>query len=380
MTKEYPAQSLIQASLKHATPAFWFSGKRIKANYHRFTKGLPGVKVFYPLKVNPDPRIAKLLAQEGAGFDAASIGEIRIAIKIGVSPERIIFTTPVKSINEIRAAYKIGVRVFAADSLMEIDKLAHSAPGCKVLLRIQTTNKGSQWPLSRRFGAEIKQAPNLLQFIADQKLTPFGITFHVGSQCTNILNWKLAIRQVAKIIETYEKKNGQDIKVIDVGGGFPVCYKKDVPSLESIFSVITDEIKKCFKDREIEIWTEPGRAIVADAAFATTTVIGRTKRGHKNWLFCDLGTFNGLLELIEPSSKGFAYELYAPAGKNSNGKEKHFILTGPSCDGDDILAENVELPNIGVGDRIYFLKTGAYSMAYSSSFCGNAKPKVYLIE
>lgn len=379
MKGSYP-KSLILESQAHATPAFWFSGKRIRENYHRFSHGLPGSKVFFPLKVNSEPEILKILAEEGSNFDAASLGEIKILRKLGISSDRIIFTTPVKAPDEIKAAHKEGVRIFVVDSLMEIAKLAQLAPGSKVMVRIQTTNKGSQWPLSRRFGAEPKQAPSLLQYIVDQKLIPYGITFHVGSQCITPKNWQMAIRKAAKIIKDFEKKNGTELQALDVGGGFPVCYKKDVPSLENIFEVIRREIKAQFGNRKIDLIVEPGRSIVADSAFAVATVIGRMKRGRNNWLFCDLGAFNGLLELIEPSSKGFGYELYAPTDtRNGNGKQKRFILTGPSCDGDDILAENVELPNIGVGDRIYFLKTGAYSVVYGSKFCGNTVPKVFVV-
>ena len=183
----------------------------------------------------------------------------------------------------------------------------------------------------------------MLQFIADQKLIPYGIAFHVGSQCLNTNNWRDAIRRSAKIFNDFEKRNGYELKVLDVGGGFPVCYTKPVPSLEEIFDLIRHEVEKSFKDKQIELWLEPGRAIAADAAFAVTSIIGRTKRGHNHWLFCDLGAFNGLLELIEPSSRGFRYELYAPIlknGKRGNGnnsnKQRTFILTGPSCDGDDV--------------------------------------------
>src|SRR3989338_11595362 len=126
MADDFHPNSLITESQKHSTPAFWFSAKRLKENYHRFLKELPGAKIFFPLKVNAYEPILKLLQQEESSFDAASLGEIKILLKIGVSPEKIIFTTPVKPRSEIKAAYKVGIGVFVVDSLMEIDKIAHA--------------------------------------------------------------------------------------------------------------------------------------------------------------------------------------------------------------------------------------------------------------
>src|SRR3989344_177206 len=244
MLSDYPAESLIKESSRKATQAFWFSEKRIKSNYHRFLKGVPGLKIFYPPKVNANADILKLLSKEGSNFDAASLGEIRLLSHLKISPDRIIFTTPIKPINEIHAAYKKGVRVFVADSLMEIDKIAKAAPGSKVLVRLQTSNKGSQWPLSRRFGVPTKQAAQLLQHISDWKLVPYGLCFHVGSQCTNVQNWRDAIRHCFKVMKEFEKKGGVELQVLDLGGGFPVCSTKPVPSLENIFDVIKHEVAR----------------------------------------------------------------------------------------------------------------------------------------
>ncbi|MFA7286381.1 MAG: type III PLP-dependent enzyme [Patescibacteria group bacterium] len=385
-TKELGLAPLIAKSETRETPAFWFSKRQVAANYQRFRRGLPNVKIFFTLKSNAVPAVVHVLVQEGAHFDVASLGEIRLLRKLKVSPERMFFTTPVKIPAEIRAAYRIGVRHFVADSMMEISKLARYAPGSNVFIRFRTSNKGSQWPLSRRFGAETSQVLGLLQFTVEQRLVPYGLAFHVGSQCSNVQNWQQGIRRAAALVNTFKQKSGYDLKVIDIGGGFPVCYTKDVPSLETIFSAIQQSVKRYLPG--LEIWAEPGRAMVADTGFAVTTVIGRTKRGRDNWLFCDLGAFNGLLELIEPSSRGFAYEIYAPVNKvngsakrvsNGNGKKKMFTLTGPSCDGDDIIIEHVNLADIGVGDRIYLLKTGAYSIMYASKFCGNKQPKVHVV-
>ncbi len=154
---------LIARSRRHPTPIFLLSTARVRENYRRFTAGLPGCRVFYALKANSHPVVLAALRDDGSHFDAASLFEVRLLLEIGVPPERIAFTTPVKPIGEIRRAAVLGVRDFVADNPVEIDKLAEAAPGCNVLIRIQAANTGSQWPLSRRFGAQAREAVALLR-------------------------------------------------------------------------------------------------------------------------------------------------------------------------------------------------------------------------
>jgi ornithine decarboxylase len=119
--------TLIARSRRHPTPAFWISAGRVRSNYNRFARGLPGFRVFFPLKACSHPSVLGTVFQEGASFDAASLLEIRILTGLGVPAERIAFTTPIKPAGEIRRAAGFGVRCFVADCAMEVEKLAAEA-------------------------------------------------------------------------------------------------------------------------------------------------------------------------------------------------------------------------------------------------------------
>jgi ornithine decarboxylase len=165
---------------------------------------------------------------------------------------------------------------------------------------------------------------------------------------------------------------------VNIGGGSPVRYLSDVPALEQLFAVIRAEVQSLFPQRSVELWVEPGRAIAGDAAIAATSVLGIARRHNRNWVFCDLGAFNGLLELIEPSNRGFEYEVRSDR-RRDDGDVREYVLAGPSCDGDDVLARKVKLPALAPGDRLYFLKTSAYSFVYAPTFCGNARPQIHVV-
>lgn len=370
---EHLAQ-LIARATDRPTPAFWISQRRVLHNYAAFEKGLPGARIFYPVKVNPHPALLRLLDAAGASFDAASLAEILLLLSLQVEAEKIAFTTPVKRVDEIRDAANCGVDTFVADNEEEIHKLAAAAPGSRVLIRLKTRAAGSQWPLSHRFGAEPETATVLLALAARMKLVPYGLAFHVGSQCTRIESWTDAVEDALAVAENFERTCGQPLRVLDIGGGFPVRYTSSVPGLAAIFAAISRSTSGC----RLQIWAEPGRALVGDAAIATTAVIGQARHGDSTWLFCDLGAFNGLLELIEPSSLGFSYEILSQPIR-SGAPMQRYGLAGPSCDGDDVIARSAVLPAVKTGDRLHLLKVGAYSIAYASRFCGNAEAAVYLV-
>jgi ornithine decarboxylase len=369
---------LIEASRRRRTPAFWASKERLVENYRRFEHGLPDMRVFYAMKANPAVPVLATLRDVGASFDAASLGEVRTLLRLGVSPDRIAFTTPVKPEAETRRAYQLGVRLFAADSADEVHKLARAAAGSRVLVRLQTAPRGCLWPLSQQFGLEPSAVPELVDLIAANGLDPYGLTFHVGSQTTDPESWVLAIRHCANVWQACEKR-GHRLHVLDLGGGFPVEYLEPVPSLEEIFGRIRTEIDRHWLHDDPELWVEPGRAIVADAIVAVTSVIGTVRRNGLHWVFCDIGAFNGLLELIEPSSDGFQYEVWADTGGSEARATHRVTLVGPSCDGDDKIGKEVELPTLREGDRVYFLRAGAYSYACRSPFCGNRAPRLHVV-
>ncbi len=200
-------------------------------------KGIRNCRVYYAVKANPHIEIAGLLDRPGMNYEIASEGELKILSALGVKPGRIISSNPVKSPAFIKHAVDYGVDYFAFDSVAEVDKLAAYAPGCNVYVRLTVPNEGSEWPLSKKFGIEPDTAVELLLYARERKLNPVGITFHVGSQCTNIYNWSMALDKVSSVWSSAESV-GIRLKVLNIGGGYPIRYTKEVIDIQSIEEMI----------------------------------------------------------------------------------------------------------------------------------------------
>ena len=332
-------------------------------------KHIRNAKVFYAIKANPDPQILALLNDMGVGFEIASEGELEMLAPLGVDPEQIITSNTMKSPRFLECAAQYGVRYFAFDSHDEIEKLARYAPGSSVYVRLSVPNEGSEWPLSKKFGVDMNEAAELLVRARDKGLLPVGITFHVGSQCTNVYNWDTATELARELWDDAEK-NGIKLDLLNIGGGYPVRYTREVADIETIDKRIDDLLRKKFPEN-IRVFIEPGRAMVGDAGIFVATVIGRAKRADENWLYIDVGVFSGLMESVG----GIKYTYITGNGSS----KKKWILAGPSCDSFDVIEHDVELSEPAVGDRFLILASGAYTTSYASTFNGFSVPKTILI-
>lgn len=332
-------------------------------------KGIRNSKVFYAVKANPDIEVLKLLNSLGTGFEIASEGELQMLASLGVEPERIITSNPVKTFKFLEQAVDYGVNYFAFDSTVEVDKLARYAPGCNVYVRLTVPNEGSEWPLSKKFGVEPDEAAELLLYAKQKGLNPVGITFHVGSQCNNVYNWHAAVDKARDVWETAEQ-NGIKLRLLDIGGGYPVSYTKNVVDIQTIDRKVDKAIFQKFP-ADVEIFIEPGRAVVGDAGVFVSTVIGKARRGDENWLYIDVGVFNGLMESVG----GIKYTYVV----GSRSEPKKWTVAGPSCDSFDVIDRDVELPEPEIGNRVLILSSGAYTISYASEFNGFSIPKTILI-
>ncbi len=332
-------------------------------------KGIRNSKLFYAVKANPDKEVLKLVNSLGAGFEIASEGELQILASIGVEPERIITSNPMKTFKFLGQAVEYGVNYFAYDSMAEVEKLARHAPGSNVYVRLSVPNEGSEWPLSKKFGVEMEEATELLLQAKDKGLNPVGITFHVGSQCNNVYNWNTAVDKALDVWESAEQR-GIKLKVLNIGGGYPICYTKSVVDIASIEEKVNKAISRKFPE-DVEVFLEPGRAVIGDAGIFVSTVIGKARRGDENWLYIDVGVFNGLMESI--GGIKYAYAV------GSRSEVKTWTLSGPSCDSFDVVDRKVELPEPEVGNRLLILSSGAYTISYASEFNGFSIPKTILL-
>jgi ornithine decarboxylase len=330
---------------------------------------IQNAKVFYAVKANPDKEVVRFLDGLGMDFEIASEGELAILSSLGVNGDRIISSNPVKSLRFLHDAVSYGVDRFAFDSEAEVDKLSVHAPGCRVYIRLSVPNEGSEWPLSKKYGVEIENAVRLLQYAVKKGLIPVGITFHVGSQCLNVYSWDTALDKSRQLWKAAGDR-GIELSVLNIGGGYPIRYTKSVMDIEDIEDKINRSIFSRFPDN-IEVHLEPGRSVVGDSGIFVTSVIGKALRGDENWLYLDVGVFNGLME----SLGGIKYSYIV----DNRGEVKKWTVAGPSCDSFDVMDSDVELPEPLIGDTVLIPSSGAYTVSYASEFNGFSVPKTILI-
>ena len=347
--------------------------------YQALRHYLPLARVFYAVKANPAPEIVKLLRGLGSSFDVASRGEIDLCFGQGVAADRISFGNTIKKERDIAYAFERGVRLFAFDSRAELEKLARQAPGARVFCRILVECEGAEWPLSRKFGCAPEMAVELLRAARAAGLDPYGISFHVGSQQTNLDQWNNAIGRAARMFSLLAEAN-IGLKMVNIGGGFPAHYRGDVQSVERYASAVMAAITRHFGNDLPEIIVEPGRSVVGDAGIIESEVVLISRKAQdeeKRWVYLDIGKFNGLAETMDESIK---YRLTTPADGGPCGPT---VIAGPTCDSADILYERTDyqLPlALKVGDKVKILSTGAYTSSYASvAFNGFTPIKTYCI-
>jgi len=337
----------------------------VEHHHAGLVRALPEANVFYAVKANPADEIVIRLATAGSNFDTASLGEIDLCLGHGVAPERISYGNTIKKKSDIAAAYARGIRLFAFDSEEELAKLAEAAPGSKVFCRILVDCAGAEWPLSRKFGCEPEMAADLLVRARALGLEAYGVSFHVGSQQTDLTQYDRAIAQTADLFKAVAAK-GVKLRMINVGGGFPSRYRMDVPPISSYGRAIRTSLKRHFGANAPELIVEPGRYIVGDAGVITSEVVLVSHKGgadERRWVYLDVGKFHGLAETMDEAIK---YRVLTP---HDGSETTPVVLAGPTCDSADILYEKTDyrLPKaLKAGDRVLILSTGAYTTTYSS--------------
>ena len=333
--------------------------------YDLLSRYLSVASVYYAVKANPAPEIVAMLARKGANFDVASPAEITLCLDNGASADRLSFGNTIKKERDIALAYELGMRLFAFDSVAELEKLARSAPGARVFCRILVSCEGADWPLSRKFGCTPEMAVTLLARARQLGLDPYGVSFHVGSQQTDLLQWDRAIGAVAQMF-TLLAETDINLRMVNIGGGFPAQYRGEIASIERYAQAVTDALTRHFGNRLPEIIVEPGRSLVGDAGLIQSEVIliaDKGDGGDKRWVYLDVGKFNGLAETMGESIR---YRIQVPG---RSGPCAPVIIAGPTCDSADILYERTEyrLPlDLAVGDKVEILSTGAYTASYAS--------------
>ena len=362
---------LIQRALQdgYSRPFLLIDPEIIRGKYRRFQAAMPRVQAHYAVKANPHPQVVEVLAREGAGFEIASTAELDLLISLGADASQVQYSNPVKARQYIAYAAAKGVEWFAFDSVEEMRKIHSIAPRARLYLRIDTPNIGSDWPLSGKFGAKLREVDTIIEVAAEIGADFCGVTFHVGSQCRNAENWRVAIDNAKQIFRNMRLK-GLVPKLLNIGGGFPVRLTKPIPSVEVIGEVVNAAIADL--DEDIRVVAEPGRYLVSDSACFVCRVIGMTRRSDERWLYLDSGMFGGLLE----STQGLQFQVES----DRNGPLVPWHVAGPTCDSVDVLMKDQMLPDdLQDDDFIYFPNAGAYTTAYASTFNGFPLPDIRFV-
>jgi ornithine decarboxylase len=370
------SKTLLQLAKTHGTPLFVMDHKVLRDNYAQFRKWLPRVQVYYAVKANSDPAIVQTFYDAGASFDVASVAEFRIVHeKIKHLPakqrqdfiwDRIIYANPIKAVETLQELDRFKPLV-TYDNHEEVTKIARYAPHSGLVLRLRVPNTGSMVELSSKFGALPGEAVDLIAFAHNNKLEVEGLSFHVGSQCTNVQNYVQALHLAAGIFGE-AKSRGFDLKLLDIGGGFPAHYDESVPAFVKVATTINAELDRLFPEA-IEVLAEPGRFLVASAASAVAKIIGKAVRGGKLCYYLDDGvyhTYSGVIfDHCQYHLKSFV-----------DGPRQLCSVFGPTCDALDTISLAEQLPDLDLGDFVYTESIGAYSAASSTHFNGFPPAKV----
>lgn len=362
----------MQEYLDLPTPHIVLEREKIKANYASIKSAFgDAFEIFYSVKANNHPAALAVVKECGGAFDVASAAEIEQAMALGARPDQIAFSNPVKIPADISFAHERGVALYAADSEDEIEKLAVRAPGASVYVRLAVDNTGSGWPLSGKFGVGVQDAVKLLVAARDRGLAPLGLTFHVGSQCENLDNWRSALTRCADVWRLAADR-GIALSLLNVGGGVPAPYGPKMISRAEIGAAVRGAVKDLVPGAT-RFMIEPGRSMVADAGRVVASVIGTAVRGGEKYVYLDIGVFNGLMEAYEC----FWYPIERLGGGTRAAVMETVTLAGPSCDSVDTIAKGVSLPPLRLGDRIAFMVAGAYTNSYER-YNGFPFPPVHL--
>ena len=370
------AKTLLSLAKKHGTPLFVVDHDELRKNFKLFRKHFPRVQIYYAVKVNSDPAIVKTFYELGGSFDVASMQEFHtVHENIKDLPakarqdfiwDKIIYANPIKPTETLRELDQYRPLV-TYDNHEEVKKIAKHAPHAGLALRMRVPNTGSMVELSSKFGALPGEAVELIEYAHEHDLVVEGLSFHVGSQCTNPQNYIQALHLCAGVFAE-AKSRGFELKLLDIGGGFPADYDDSVPEFAGLAKSINHELDRLFPE-PIEILAEPGRFLVASAGWAVSKIIGKAFRNDKTCYYVDDGVYHTYSGVI------FDHCTYHMKSFKK-GATKMCAVFGPTCDALDTISLAEQLPDLEIGDYLYSEKIGAYSAASSTHFNGFPPAKV----
>ncbi len=338
------------------TPYIKLSLKAVADNLKYFTEILAfkNSEIFYPIKVNSDNKLLENLKSLAVNFEVGAISEIEKLTNLGINPENVFYGNPVKADENILKAYNLGVKTFGLDSKIEVEKIAKFAPNSAVYFRLNISNQGAEWELTKKFGCSKTILFELIKISQKLGLNPLGFSFHLGWNNANFENWQKVYAYIDSIIEELII-NSQKPKFVNIGSGFPAHKDNGKENLEKIAKIILPFLNK-WRSQNISVIAEPGSFLLAYAGILYVKIIEKIKRNNKTWIFVDSGIFQGFYWILS----GLTYNIKAEK-QSKNCELAEFVVCGPSCDTHDVFSYNVWLPkSIKKGDILCVDPAGAY--------------------
>jgi len=363
----FQAAQIQRLVARYGSPLVIIDCERVRAQYRALAKALPGVELHYALKPLPHPAVVRTILALGGCLDLATTGEVQLAARLGADPAHCIHTHPIKRDKDIRNALDAGVRTFVADNPDEVRKFRRYRADAELLLRVSFRSPGVVSDLSRKFGCDPEDALELARLAARLGIPLRGFSFHVGSQAPDARKHVEAIGVCVQLLATARKEKLGVLDTIDIGGGFPVEYRQPVPDIGRFCAPIRKALRGLPK--RIRVIAEPGRFIAAPAAISVSSVMGRAQREGRWWYYLDDGVYGAY------SGQIYDHARY-PVRALREGPLHAAVLTGPTCDSIDVIAEDVPLPKLKAGDLIVGSAMGAYTWATASEFNFFPKPTV----
>jgi ornithine decarboxylase len=354
---------------EHGTPLLVLDPYRVAAQYSLLSEQLRGFRLHYAVKALPHPAVLTVLAACGSSFDVATTAEVDQLHSLGIPMTRCIHTHPVKKPAEIGHAYRRGIRTFVVDNPVEAQKFVGRGSDVEVLVRLAFPNPSAKSDLSTKFGVDPAEAELLVKHVVAAGVRFAGFSFHVGSQGSSVRPYRDALRATLDLAEHVEGTLGLDVSTIDIGGGFPVSYREDMPPIGAIADVV-DQVLGPHR-RHFTLLAEPGRFMVADCMTLLTSVVGSATRAGRSWHYLDDGLYgsysNVMTEDVHPAIIALAELDDARAGRLPLDP---VTLAGPTCDSVDVVASDYPMPALRVGDIVVSPMMGAYTTVTSSRFNG----------
>jgi diaminopimelate decarboxylase len=380
MSQSLTHTQLAELAERFGTPLYVYHADKIKEQYEKLTKAFGGCKArfFYACKALTNINVLKYIATLGAGLDCVSINEVKLGLKAGFTPDRILFTPNCVDFSEIEAGKELGVNL-NIDNISILEQFGNKYGGSyPILIRFNPHIMGggnykiSTGHIDSKFGISVHQLRHIERIIKTTGVNVVGIHMHTGSDIKDVNVFIAGLEVMFEVAEHFP-----GLKYIDLGSGFKVPYHEDDVStdVDALGEKVCDAFQKYTseKGKELQVWFEPGKFLVSEAGYfvVKANVIKQTTAT----VF--VGVNSGFNHLIRP----MFYEAYHRIENISNpfGSPRIYTVVGHICE-TDTFAWDRKLSEVREGDYLVFYNAGAYGFEMSSNFNSRLKPAEVMVK